>query len=212
MTTINLYDIHLAKQKAKGELFEFNEPIVPSYLQEQLQLLVQQKRLELPIQPLLDANPLLATWIEQLEQLFPNLFNPKKKLAIGLPITSRLKVTDNNCCLVETPINVGISKGKPKLFDWSARYPTINWQDQVKLWAATQYFQINPEQLTMIVFALHPTEPPQKLHLTWDTNLNRQTTEWLIELLISDKSPNHQPASTTASELLDIENIDEIAF
>lgn len=162
--------------------------LVPNYLQQHLQLLVKQILMGLPVEPILNSNPQLQQWVNELKELAPTLFLPQRKLFIDIPIQAKLhlrkqgetvKHSSPSFKVIQVPANVGFVKGRPKLFEWAIRHPVMTWEDRVKLWVATQFFKIEPEKLQLIVLALHPNQPAQKVKFVWDTKQHRQTRNWL---------------------------------
>ncbi len=176
---------------------------IPSYthhnphLQEQLQRVIQQWHLGLPIQPFLDADPVLDELIYQVQTLLPNLFKPNKKLYLHKPIYTILNVEDM-AHTIQVDANLGFRHGIPKLFEWEVRSPKLNWSDLVKLWTVTQHFAIAPSDVKLIVVALHPDQIAQKMTHGWTDDLHQQTQEWLMmQLSVNEKHPQsavvHEP-------------------
>ncbi|MEG3975129.1 MULTISPECIES: hypothetical protein [unclassified Microcoleus] len=164
--------------------------LVPNYLQQHLQLLVKQILMGLPVEPILNNYPQLQQWVNELKELSPTLFLPQRKLFVDIPIQAKLHLkkqgeTVKNSSpspsfkVIQVPASVGFVKGRPKLFEWAIRHPVMTWEDRVKLWVAVQFFKIEPEKLQLIVLALHPTQPAQKVKFVWDTKQHRQTKNWL---------------------------------
>ncbi|MEG4246255.1 hypothetical protein QUA51_26580 [Microcoleus sp. Pol10_D6] len=164
--------------------------LVPNYLQQHLQLLVKQILMGLPVEPILNNYPQLQQWVNELKELSPTLFLPQRKLFVDIPIQAKLHLkkqgeTVKNSSpspsfkVIQVPASVGFVKGRPKLFEWAIRHPVMTWEDRVKLWVAAQFFKIEPEKLQLIVLALHPTQPAQKVKFVWDTKQHRQTKNWL---------------------------------
>ena len=165
-------------------------PLVPSYIQERLQLLVKQNLMGLPVEPILNSYPQFKQWVFQLKELSPSLFLPQRKLFVDIPIQAKIDrtkrgVTEENSALsppfkaLQVRANVGLIKGTPKLFEWAIRHPVLTWQDRVKLWVAAEFFEIEPRKLQLIVLALHPTQKAQKVQFTWNSEQHRQTKNWL---------------------------------
>ena len=162
--------------------------LVPNYLQQHLQLLVKQILMGLPVEPILNNYPQLQQWVNELKKLSPTLFLPQRKLFVDIPIQAKLhlkkqgeivKHSSPSFKVIQVPANVGFVKERPKLFEWAIRHPVMTWEDRVKLWVAAQFFKIEPEKLQLIVLALHPTQPAQKVKFVWDTKQHRQTKNWL---------------------------------
>ncbi|NJM59364.1 MAG: hypothetical protein HC849_02810 [Oscillatoriales cyanobacterium RU_3_3] len=165
-------------------------PLVPSYMQERLQLLVKQNLMGLPVEPILNSYPQFKLWVFQLKELSPSLFLPQRKLLVDIPIQAKLDrikrgVTEESSSLspafkaIQVRANVGLVKGKPKLFEWAIRHPVLTWQDRVKLWVAAEFFELEPHKLQLIVLALHPTQRARKVQFTWNSKQHRQTKNWL---------------------------------
>jgi hypothetical protein len=172
-------------------------PLVPSYFQEHLQLLIKQMLMGLPVQPILDSHPQYQQWVFQLKELSPTLFLPQRKLFVDIPLQAKLdltkrRVTEENYSpspssspspsfkVIQVRANIGLVKETTKLFEWAIRHPVLTWQDRVKLWVAAEFFEIEPHKLQLIVLALHPTRPAQKVQFTWDSKQHQQVKNWLL--------------------------------
>lgn len=168
-------------------------PLVPSYFQEHLQLLIKQMLMGLPVQPILDSHPQYQQWVFQLKELSPTLFLPQRKLFVDIPLQAKLdltkrRVTEENSSpspspsfkVIQVRANIGLVKETTKLFEWAIRHPVLTWQDRVKLWVAAEFFEIEPHKLQLIVLALHPNRPAQKVQFTWDSKQHRQVKNWLL--------------------------------
>ena len=193
--------MHLLTLSALHEIVNSNSitntsPLVPAYIQEQLQLAVKQMLMGLPVEPLLDNNPQIQQWINELKQLSPSLFVPHKKLLPDIPLTAKVDLNSslltnlNQKCypqhqfkIIEVRVHIGIVKGKPRLFEWAIRHPILSWQDRVKLWVAAEYFKIQPQELQLIVLALHPTRAAQKVSFSWDRRQHRKIKNWLLNAI-----------------------------
>ena len=190
-----------------GQLQE--PPLVSSYLQEDLQLLLKQMLMGLPVEPILDSHPQYQQWVFQLKELSPTLFLPQRKLFVDIPLQAKLdltkrrvteknpspspspslrRVTEENSSpspspsfkVIQIRANIGLVKGTTKLFEWAIRHPVLTWQDRVKLWVAAEFFEIDPHKLQLIVLALHPTRPAQKIQFAWGSKQHRQVKNWLL--------------------------------
>ena len=148
-------------------------PLVPSYLQERLQLLVKQILMGLPVEPILNSHPQFQQWVFQLKELAPSLFLPQRKLFVDIPIQTKLDrtkrgVTEENSSpsppfkVIQVRANVGLVKGTPKLFEWAIRHPVLTWQDRVKLWVAAEFFEIRASQATTDYFGTAPDSTSKK--------------------------------------------------
>ena len=193
--------MHLLTLSALHEIVNSNSitntsPLVPAYIQEQLQLAVKQMLMGLPVEPLLDNNPQIQQWVNELKQLSPSLFVPHKKLLPDIPLTAKVDLNSSLLTnlnqkyypqhqfkIIEVRAHIGIVKGKPRLFEWAIRHPILSWQDRVKLWVAAEYFKIQPQELQLIVLALHPTRAAQKVSFSWDRRQHRQIKNWLLNAI-----------------------------
>jgi hypothetical protein len=166
-------------------------PLVPSYLQERWQLLVKQILMGLPVEPILKSHPQFQQWVFQLKELSPSQFLPQRKLLVDISLQTKLDrtkrgMTEENSSpfppfkVIQGRTNVGLVKGTPKLFEWAIRHPVQTWQDRVKFWVGAEFFEIEPHKLQLIVLALHPTQPAEKVLFAWDSKQHRPTLNWLL--------------------------------
>ncbi|XWK88754.1 MAG: hypothetical protein U7127_01435 [Phormidium sp.] len=190
--------------------------LVPSHIQQQFQLLVKQVLMGLPVEPILDNYPQFQQWVRSLKELAPSLFVPHKKLFVDLTITARLEWKSENANnnssfpLIEVQTNVGIIKGRTRLFEWGIRHPNLSYSDRIKLWVATEHFQVNPDEMQLIVLALHPTKTAQKVVFNWDSKQHKLTRNWLVKrmnLSITTNTKNTDVALALAKSLDQIEEI-----
>ncbi|MEG4225515.1 hypothetical protein QUA35_05875 [Microcoleus sp. N9_B2] len=205
-------------------------PLVPSYLQERLQLLVKQNLMGLPVEPILNSHPQFQQWVFQLKELSPSLFLPQRKLFVDIPLQTKLDrtkrgVTEENSSpsppfkVIQVRTNVGLVKGTPRLFEWAIRHPVLTWQDRVKLWVAAEFFELEPHKLQLIVLALHPTQPAKKVQFAWDSKQHRKTQNWLLTTIERETEQTvvklncyltPQPKEVATAINLDEINLDEI--
>jgi len=224
--------MHLLTLSALHEIVNSNSitntsPLVPAYIQEQLQLAVKQMLMGLPVEPLLDNNPQIQQWVNELKQLSPSLFVPHKKLLPDIPLTAKVDLNSslltnlNQKCypqhqfkIIEVRAHIGIVKGKPRLFEWAIRHPILSWQDRVKLWVAAEYFKIQPQELQLIVLALHPTRAAQKVSFSWDRRQHRQIKNWLLNAIKLETEQTFVNSehflAAQAEEIATAINLDEI--
>ncbi|HEY9852111.1 MAG TPA: hypothetical protein V6D28_21735 [Leptolyngbyaceae cyanobacterium] len=191
--------------------------LAPIYVQQQFHLLVKQKLMGLPVEPILDNYPQFQQWIWSLKQLSPSLFIPHKKLKlfVDFPLTAQLECesyrengTSSGCNHgIEVRTNVGIVRENPHLFEWGIRHPLLSYSDRIKLWVATEYFQINPSEMRLTVLALHPTEAAQKVVFSWDSKQHKRTRNWLIKRINEKISQPYQPSIAIPKSNKDMGNI-----
>jgi len=225
--------MHLLTLSALHEIVNSNSitntsPLVPAYIQEQLQLGVKQMLMGLPVEPILDNNPLIQQWVNELKELSPSLFVRHKKLLSDIPITAKIDLNSSlyrtntthknsqkpHFKVIEVRANVGIVRGNPRLFEWAIRHPILSWQDRVKLWVAAEYFKIQPQELQLIVLALHPTRAAQKVSFSWDRRQHGQIKNWLLNAIKLETEQTFVNSehflAAQAEEIATAINLDEI--
>ncbi|MFB2922921.1 hypothetical protein [Aerosakkonema funiforme] len=189
--------------------------LVSTYVQQQFQLTIKQTLIGLPVEPILDNYPQLNQWVCSLKKLLPSLFIPHKKLFVDFPLTAQLECkscrenSTSSCCnqVIEVRTNVGIVRERPRLFEWGIRHPLLSYSDRIKLWVATEYFQINPNEMRLTVLALHPTEAAQKVVFNWDNKQHKRTRNWLIKRINEKISQPDQPSIVLGKTNTDMGNI-----
>jgi hypothetical protein len=210
---ITISDLHRIQSDRNQQISSYTH--YNPHLQEQLKRVIRQWHLGLPIQPFLDADPVLDELVYQVQTLLPNLFKPSKKLHLHTPISTILNV-EVMAHTIQVDVNLGFRHGIPKLFEWGLRSPELNWSDLVKLWTLTQHFAIAPSDLKLIVVALHPDQMAQKMTHGWTDDLHQQTQEWLRMQLSGDTlhpqpTVNHEPKNASVwSAIANLEAIVEV--
>jgi hypothetical protein len=210
MSLITLSELALIKQQTEfNPEYSFHTINTPN-LQQQIKLIIQQKRLGLPLDSILANQPLLKQWLAEIETHIPSIFEPQKKLFLNLPILAKLAINVNQYYIIEIEINLGISRGKILLFEWGIRQPGINWQDRVKLWATSQYLEIEPRTLKLLILALNMEQPLTSTVINWSKIEQEETQEWLLQLLTNKpQKPEFKPES---SPVINLDAIEEIAI
>jgi hypothetical protein len=172
------------------------------------QLVMKQMFLGLPIKPLLKTHPHMGRWMRQIKKLAPELFQPKKKLLIDTQVVAPL--AENAFIQVHT--NIGFRRGIPRLYEWAVRRPKLNWQDRIKLWAACEQYSISPQQVQLIVLALHPSKPACRVKIGWSQMQHEQTRQWLSQVISHshEETPARSQVEQSVLPLLDLESIPEI--
>ncbi|KAM3090235.1 hypothetical protein ACKFKG_30050 [Phormidesmis sp. 146-35] len=178
---ITLSDLRKLQPSGLDDLF----PSPFSALQDHLQLVIQQLHLNLPAEPLLQSDPALHHLVCEVQAALPNALCPGKRLQLNYPIAALL----DGQIYVRVEVNVGFRQGQPKLFEWAIRQPHLTWSDRVKLWVTTKHFEMHPNDVTLIVVALHPNQSAQKIVLHWNAELHEQTERWLFSLLSESCQP-----------------------
>ena len=187
-TLADLHQVHQRQQPLLGLRTHESELAFDPADPTNFQLLMKQLFLGLPVQPLLNAHPLMARWVAEVQELVPELFQGRRKLWIDAPMIAPLRTGDAPI-LIQVQVNYGLRRGMPRLYEWAIRSAKPTWQDAVKLWVMAVHYAIPPEKLSLIVLALHPSLPAQKLRLQWDQTQQDQTQQWLMQLLTQSTSP-----------------------
>ena len=187
-TLAELYQVHQRQQPLLGLCTHESESAFDPADPVNLQLLMKQLFLGLPVQPLLNAHPLIARWVTEVQELVPELFQNRKKPWIDAPMIAPL-TTGDTPIFIQVQVSYGLRRGIPRLYEWAIRSAKPTWQDAVKLWVMAVHYAIPPEKLSLIVLALHPSLPAQKLRLQWDQTQQDQTQQWLMQLLTQSTSP-----------------------
>jgi hypothetical protein len=210
-TLADLHQIHQSQQPLLGLCTHESEFAFDPADPANFQLLMKQLFLGLPVQPLLDTHPLIARWVAEVQELVPQLFQNRKKLWIDAPMIAPL-TTGDTPIFIQVQVNYGLRRGMPRLYEWAIRSAKLTWQDAVKLWVMSVHYAIPPEKLSLIVLALHPSLPAQKLRLQWDQTQQDQTQQWLMQILTQ---PINHPVpeihtNTDYSMLLNLDAIPEV--
>ena len=151
-----------------------------NYDQKNLQLVMKQIFLGLPVKPLLDAHPQIKQWVKQVRSLIPEVFTLKKdKLLIDAHFNAALQLNDDNA-VIDIDTNVAFEKKSVRLIEWAIRQPQLNWYDKVKLWVTSEYLMLPPEQLQLTILALHPKQAAKKYEICWNKKHHEKTKKWLV--------------------------------
>jgi hypothetical protein len=211
LTLADLHQIHQNQTPLSRSCTHESEYVISSTDLANFQLLMKQLFLGLPVQSLLDAYPLMAQWVAEVQELAPELFKGSKKLWVDAPIITPLTTGDTSI-FIQAHINYGLRQGIPRLYEWTMRPTEITWQDAVKLWMVSVHYTIPPKQLSLIVLALHPSCAAQKVRLQWDEIQQNQTQQWLIQLLTQPTAPQAPQVqdNTEYSVLLNLDTIPEV--
>lgn len=175
-------------------------------LQKQLQLAIRQQHMGLPIQALLDNDPALRSLVEEVQCSLPNALQTSRRLKLQHPISAHLF----DQVYMQIEINVGFHQGFPKLFEWAIRKPELNWVDQIKLWAATQHYEVAPNQVKLIVLVLHPNRRVKKVMHYWNEEQQERTARALLAQL--DAQPGCELIVSSNKTSIDLDSIPEIVL
>ncbi|MBR8834438.1 MAG: hypothetical protein DSM106950_10490 [Stigonema ocellatum SAG 48.90 = DSM 106950] len=167
-----------------------------NYDQKNLQLVIKQIFLGLPVKPLLDAHPQINQWVDQLQSLVPEIFTLKKdKLLIDAHFSAPLPLDGDNVA-IEISTNVAFEKKSVRLIEWAIRQPRLMRYDKVKLWVTSEYLMVPPEQLHLTILALHPKQAAKKHEIHWNQQRHEKTQQWLVSVLTEQPTPQEGEPST----------------
>ncbi|WP_323245203.1 hypothetical protein [Nodularia spumigena] len=214
MPVINLADIQqLTKTQQQillpNQKYQPNRSGFDPMIADNFHLLMKQFFLGLPVEPLLNAHPQIAQWLTQIQELAPELFQTRKKLLVDNPVIAPLAIQSDNY-FIQVITNIAFKQGIPRLYEWAVRHPQLSWQDRVKLWTTARQYSVIPNQMQLVILAVHPVKPPQRLDIRWKQKQHRQTERWLIKLL-SQTQDNNSPSNQANQQLSSMVNLDDIS-
>jgi len=167
-----------------------------NYDQKNLQLVIKQIFLGLPVKPLLDAHPQINQWVDQLQSLVPEIFTLKKdKLLIDAHFSAPLPLDGDNVA-IEISTNVAFEKKSVRLIEWAIRQPRLMRYDKVKLWVTSEYLMVPPEKLQLTILALHPKQAAKKHEIHWNQQRHEKTQQWLVSVLTEQPTRQKRELST----------------
>jgi hypothetical protein len=181
-----------------------------SKLQQRLDLLIQQKRLDLPLENILANHPIYARWLKEIEQSIPGIFQSNKQLYLNLNIKAKLEVERQSNFWIEVPINLAKIKDKYKLLEWKVEQKHINWQTYVKLWAATNYLNLAPEKLAVIICNFSRKKKLEKLVIKWNERQYLLTQQFLQNIIVPDTVDRQIEPKDIYSFEFELDSIKEI--
>jgi hypothetical protein len=216
MPVINLADIQQITKTQQQVLFPSqkshpNRSAFDPIVADNLSLVMKQIFLGLTVKPLLNTYPKIAQWVYQIQELAPEIFKSRKKLLVDNTVIAPLAINDDKQ-FIQVLTNIAFKQGIPRLYEWAVRHPYLSWQDRVKLWTTARQYSVIPNQIQLVILALHPVKPAQRLDVRWNTKNHRQTEKWLIKLLTQSQE-NNLPFNIINSELtsmVDLEDISEV--
>lgn len=160
-----------------------------------LQLAIRQRQLHLPIDAILESDPMLNRLVNQVLTHTPTLLAHNGSIELEQSMYAPITV-DSEPMTIESSANVDRS-GCPHLYDWAIRSPDLMWRDQVKLWSAVKHFDCDPDAVSLTAVALRFDAEPIVQHYQWSRNFHEQTETWLTDLIEAagmpvDKSTDHK--------------------
>lgn len=158
--------------------------------QHHFQLAIKQTCMKLPTEPLLVAHPQIDRWIMEVSFLFPEVFEwEPPQFLVDTQFIAKLCTKKKDTCVQINTNAAFFRNGYVNLIEWTIRHPALNWSDRVKLWVATEYLSLPPENLKLTILALHPTHPGKRHEISWDTQQHEETRDWLMSVLIGQAAP-----------------------
>ncbi|WP_071192258.1 hypothetical protein [Trichormus sp. NMC-1] len=216
MPIINLADIQQINKTQQQLLFPHlkhhqNHAAFDSIIADNFQLVMKQLFLQLPVEPLLNAHPQIDQWVAQVQEIAPEIFQSRKKLLVDNPVIAPLMINNDNY-FIQVTTNIAFKQGIPRIYEWAVRHPQLSWQDRVKLWTTTIQYSVIPNQIQLVILALDPVKPPQRLNIRWHKKYHRQTEKWLIKLLNQPQENNltSNQINQEISAMVNLDNISEV--
>lgn len=218
MSIINLADIQQINKRQQPLLFrsqkshpnrsEYNSIVATNF-----HLVMRQQFIELPVKPLLNNHPQIAQWVSQVQEIAPELFPVRKKLLVDNPVIAPLMINGDNH-FIQVLTNIAFKQGIPRLYEWAVRRTMLSWQDRVKLWTTAMQYSVSPDQLQLVILALHPVKPAQRLDVRWNKKDQMQTEKWLIKLLTQcpDKKSQSNIVIPELSSMVNLDDISEVSI
>lgn len=164
--------------------------------QQHFQMVMKQTLLGLPTEPLLKAHPKINNWVNEVRNLFPELFNfSPTELLVNTQFQAPLN-TFSGTVYVQVSTNAIFQPRKSViLVEWAIRHKNAGWYDKVKLWTASEYLSVKPEKLTFVILALSPTHPATLKEFKWSRKQHEETSNWLVRLLSEQPKASQEKRS-----------------
>jgi hypothetical protein len=182
-----------------------------SELNRHFPMLVRQRLMELPIEPLQAAYPTLSRWLNEVEAAAPELFAKRRKRWLDVSIRSRLNIDEQTQYWIEVQVDLAFRKGIPILYEWGIRSSKFFWQDKVKLWAVTEAFDLHPDQAQMILIAIRPDGTAERRKYQWNQDRHQKAATAIAQLLSSEMQEPFRDQQSK-SEPFDLAQIPEITL
>ena len=140
--------------------------------------------MQLPIELILAAYPQMEAWLSEMQELFPSLFRlSPSKLHLNTHYSHAIAVNGTTQCIQISSNAAVYKKQKTLLIDWAIRQGKPRWSDNIKLWVASECLAVRPENIMLIILAVHPSEPTTKLTINWDSEKHKKASRQVIKLL-----------------------------
>lgn len=175
-------------------------------------LLMQQRELCLPIDPLVAEDPQLQQCFQQFQETAPDLFSLELESWRVAEHPRMLKFEDIFLVVV---YDLLITKPQQaQIFDWKTyRRPrdrnllALNWQTRLYLYVLVETSDYTAEQVSMTYWFIQPqgNQPPQSLVFPYTTQQHQQTHQDLTQLIDSLQENLHHYQHNQAFPQVDIE-------
>jgi hypothetical protein len=153
-------------------------------------LLMQQRELCLPINPLIAQDPQLQQCFQQFLETAPDLFTPELD---QYRIAEHQRILKFEDILFVVVYDLLIAKPQQaQIFDWKT-YPrprdrnqlAINWQTRLYLYVLVETSHYTPEDVSMVYWFVQPqgNQPPQSLVFSYSSQQHQQTDQDLTQLI-----------------------------
>ena len=151
-------------------------------------LLMHQRELGLPIEPILARSPQLKTWVEAMLQTAPELFEPNDRNQRESEQVRTLKVDDYLFTAIYDLVI--LQPERADIIDWKT-YPLpkykkdldLEWQTRLYLYILAETSDYLPKQIAFTYWFIQSTPQPKSVKISYTLKQHRQTQTDLLELL-----------------------------
>ena len=151
-------------------------------------LLMQQKQLGLPIEPIIKEYPKLNDWLSRLMEVEPEIFTEKENIFRSSEYVQTFTL-DNYLFTVIYDLIIA-DEQKAQIFDWKTyrflpKSPNLqnNWQTKLYLYVLANTSDYQPEQLSMIYWFVESQPVIQSLTFKYDSHTDKQIESELKAIL-----------------------------
>jgi RecB family exonuclease len=151
-------------------------------------LLMQQRELGLPIEPILARSPKLKGWMDAILATAPELFELKPDVWRESEHVRTLEI--DNYLFTTIYDLVILSPNRAEIIDWKT-YPkpkykkdlTHEWQTRLYLYLLAETSDYLPKQIAFTYWFLEPSPQPKSVQICYTLKQHRQTHQDLLTLL-----------------------------
>jgi PD-(D/E)XK nuclease superfamily len=165
-------------------------------------LLMHQRELGLPIEPILERSPQLNTWMQAMLQVAPELFAPNPQ-ALRQSEHVRTLAIDNYLFTAIYDLAI-LQPDRADIIDWKT-YPLpkykkdldLEWQTRLYLYLLAETSDYAPKQIAFTYWFIQSTPQPKSITINYTLKQHRQTHDDLVAQLAKlttwlDASRTHQ--------------------